>query len=104
MNVDRAKSVEPTFKSNIRIFPKVHNLKKEIRMSKDRSPVLVDFEGRNRLWNHVEVAEYIGSTPGSIRVMCSRREIPFLKIGRRVRFSPESIRRWLEEKRVEAVS
>ena len=55
------------------------------------------------LWNHVEVARYLNSTPGTIRVMCSKRQIPFLKIGRRVRFDPQSIRRWVEEKRVETI-
>ena len=53
------------------------------------------------LWNHEQVARYIGSAPGSVRVKCSRRQIPFLKIGRLVRFDPDEIQRWLQGKRVE---
>ena len=54
------------------------------------------------LWTHEEVADYIGATPGTIRVWCSQKRIPYLKIGRSVRFKHEDIDRWLNQKKVEA--
>ena len=54
-----------------------------------------------KLWTHEDVAEYLSSTPATIRVRCSRREIPHLKVGRSVRFRKADIDRWLEKQRVE---
>lgn len=53
-----------------------------------------------KLMNHVEAAEYIGSTPGSVRWMCSMRRIPHVKLGRSVRFIRSDLDRWIEERRV----
>ena len=54
-----------------------------------------------KLWTCDEAAEYLHKSPMAVRVMCSKRQIPFLKIGRVVRFQPETICRWLEGKCVE---
>lgn len=56
-----------------------------------------------RYMNVEQIAWYLDSTPGSIRVKVWRREIPFLKCGRRVLFDREAIDSWLAAQRVEVV-
>ena len=60
------------------------------------------FEGTTdeRLWRCGELARYLGTTPGTVRVKVSKRQIPFLKIGRSVRFSPSALEEWLASKAV----
>jgi excisionase family DNA binding protein len=47
-----------------------------------------------------ELADYINSTTGSVRVMTSRREIPHIKRGRRVLYDRSEIDAWLDAQRV----
>ena len=47
-----------------------------------------------------EVAGYIRSTVLTVRVKTSRREIPHIKIGRRVLYDRERIDQWLAEQAV----
>lgn len=47
-----------------------------------------------------ELAERLRISEDHIRRMVSQRTIPFVKIGRMVRFAPEDIERWLATKRV----
>ena len=54
----------------------------------------------DRLWNFAEVAHYLNKTPGTIRVMTSKREIPHIKIGRSVRYRKTDIDSWLNKHRV----
>jgi excisionase family DNA binding protein len=49
------------------------------------------------LWNHRQVAEFLGKSPHSIRGMVSRRQIPFIKIGRNCRFDPDRIQNWIQD-------
>ena len=49
-----------------------------------------------------EVAPYIRSTVGTVRVMTSKRQIPHIKRGRRVLYERGSIDKWLDEQRVPA--
>jgi len=48
-----------------------------------------------------ELAGLIHVSKSQIYMMTSTRQIPHLKVGRRVLFDPEQIERWLAEKRVE---
>lgn len=43
-----------------------------------------------------EVAAYLNLKPSKIRKMVFRREIPYVKIGRLVRFKRQAIEAWLE--------
>jgi excisionase family DNA binding protein len=56
-----------------------------------------EWEGiTNKEWmNAFEAAEYCGVSYGAIRNMTYRREIPFYKFGRRLRFRVEDIRNLL---------
>jgi|SaaInlStandDraft_3_1057020.scaffolds.fasta_scaffold157434_1 excisionase family DNA binding protein len=48
-------------------------------------------------WNHTTAAEYIGITPGTMRVWCSKRKIPFIKINGRVRFRQVDLDKFLDD-------
>jgi excisionase family DNA binding protein len=50
-----------------------------------------------------EVATVLRVTPRHVRRLVAERRIPFLKVGRFVRFDPTALNEWLEEQRVEAV-
>jgi excisionase family DNA binding protein len=49
---------------------------------------------KRSLWNVDEVAVYLGVSDRTIRDLVYRRRIPFRKVGRCVRFSPEEIEQW----------
>ena len=51
----------------------------------------------DKLWTAEELAEYLNFSKAAIYAMVYRKEIPFLKIGRRVRFRHEAVERWLNE-------
>jgi len=50
------------------------------------------------------VAEALGVTPRHIQRLVSERRIPFLKIGRFVRFDPADLNVWLGQQRVDVRS
>ncbi len=50
-----------------------------------------------------EVATVLRVTPRHVRRLVAERRIPFLKVGRFVRFDPAVLNDWLDEQRVEAV-
>ena len=56
-----------------------------------------------RLINVVELAEYLGVAPQTVRVWVSQKKISFLKIGGAVRFSPEQIEEILTNSKREAL-
>lgn len=51
--------------------------------------------GDKEWMNAFETANYIGVTYGALRNMAYRREIPFFKMGRRLRFRTEDVRKFL---------
>lgn len=51
-----------------------------------------------------ELAKYIGIAEGTIRVWTCYRRIPFLKIGRCLKFDLREIETWLKDKRREEMS
>ncbi len=55
------------------------------------------------LVNVVELAEYLGVAPQTIRVWVSQKRIPYLKIGAAVRFSSEQIEEILQKGKQEAI-
>ena len=50
-----------------------------------------------------EMSEYIGLTEGTLRVWTCYKKIPYLKIGRLVKFDLREIEVWLKDKKVEEV-
>lgn len=50
------------------------------------------------------LANLLGVSEGFVRSMVYRREIPYAKIGKFVRFDPNEIDLWLIERRVDALS
>lgn len=55
-----------------------------------------------RLTDVPGVAEYLGTTERHIRELVYRRRIPFVKVGRAVRFDLRTIDRWIETNTVKA--
>jgi excisionase family DNA binding protein len=49
-----------------------------------------------RLLTVRDMAECLGTTMGAIYQMVSRRQIPFVKIGRSTRFDKEAIDAWIK--------
>lgn len=49
------------------------------------------------------VAAALGVTPRPVQRLVSERRIPFLKVGRFVRFDPAALNVWLDQQRVEPV-
>ena len=55
------------------------------------------------LLNKRQVADYLGLRVYTIDSWVSQKKIPFVKVGRCVRFRPEAIESWLKERTVEPV-
>ncbi len=51
-----------------------------------------------------ELAEYLGLTKGTLYVWVCQRRIPYLKVGKLVKFDLQEIEEWLKEKRVKEIS
>ena len=49
----------------------------------------------------IELAEYLGISRGTVYVWVCHKKIPYLKVGRLVKFDLRRIEKWLEEKSVE---
>ena len=49
-----------------------------------------------RLLNNAEAAELLNISPHSLRGKVSRREIPFIKVGRRTLFSPSDLEAFIQ--------
>jgi excisionase family DNA binding protein len=43
-----------------------------------------------------DAAHYLGCKPGTLRVWVSKRKVPFVKVGRLVRFRKADLDAWLE--------
>ena len=57
-------------------------------------------EGLPRLFSIGQLAERLGTTPRHVRRLVAERRIPFVKVGRLVRFDPDDIAVWLDGRRV----
>jgi excisionase family DNA binding protein len=55
------------------------------------------FENSKMALTYQEMAEAIGVSETALRVMVHRRQIPFVKIGARVRFIRKDIEAWLKK-------
>ncbi|MCK5014625.1 MAG: helix-turn-helix domain-containing protein, partial [Candidatus Omnitrophica bacterium] len=48
-----------------------------------------------------ELAKYLGITEGTLYSWVCQRKIPYLKVGRLVKFDMRKIEKWLEERSIE---
>lgn len=55
----------------------------------------------DRYWDKKQVAEFLQLTVRAVETMAYRREIPFYKWGRRVRFDPDEVTLWARQERRE---
>jgi excisionase family DNA binding protein len=55
----------------------------------------------DRLLNNDQAAEILNISPFSLRGKVSRREIPFIKVGRRTLFDPADLRAYIEARKVQ---
>jgi excisionase family DNA binding protein len=54
-----------------------------------------------RLLNNTEAAKLLNISPFSMRGKVSRKEIPYIKVGRRTLFSPTDLQAWVEANKVQ---
>lgn len=54
------------------------------------SPLLVTYEEAGRM---------LSLTTRTLRRMVASRDIPFLRVGRQIRFDPADLRKWIEAKK-----
>ena len=52
-----------------------------------------------RLWTVREVARFLGVHEKTIYAMVARRELPSIRLSRRVRFLPDDILRWVSARK-----
>ena len=52
----------------------------------------------NQLLSITRLSEYLDVPIMTIRDWVYKRQIPFVKVGRHVRFSPSDVQRWLSER------
>lgn len=57
-----------------------------------------------RLLDSAAAAEYLGITPRHLRELVYRREVPFVKVGRSLRFDLRRLDRWIAAHSSEAAS
>lgn len=60
---------------------------------------------RNRaeaLWNVAEVGAFLNASREAIYKLVERKQIPHIRLGRKIVFDPVRIRKWLETHTVEA--
>lgn len=55
----------------------------------------------DRLLNNDQAAEILNISPYSLRGKVSRREIPFIKVGRRTLFDPADLRAYIDARKVQ---
>ena len=51
----------------------------------------------NRLLDIKELAEFLGIAEGTVYVWVCHKKIPYIKVGRLIRFDLPKIEKWLEE-------
>ena len=55
---------------------------------------------KKRFLNIEDCAEFLGLSKGTLYVWVCRRKIPYLKVGRLVKFDLEAIEKWIKENSV----
>lgn len=55
-----------------------------------------------RLLDTNAAADYLGYTPTQLRNLVQRRQVPFMKVGKSLRFDIRRLDRWIEQAHAEA--
>ncbi|MBN2401717.1 MAG: helix-turn-helix domain-containing protein [Spirochaetes bacterium] len=55
-----------------------------------------------QLWTNIELGQYLNRSPRTINTDVAKRRIPFIRIGRLIRFRQSEIDAWLDRNRVPA--
>lgn len=63
----------------------------------------VELKGIRGLMDAAEAAEYLGVSERLVRKLTAERRIPFCRVGRLVRFTPEHLNTYISERTVEVV-
>lgn len=53
-----------------------------------------------KLWTYEDLSTYLGRSTNTLRKDVMYERIPYIKIGRLIRFNPDAIALWLQEKQV----
>ncbi len=61
---------------------------------------MTTFDSLPQLLTINQLADHRGSTPRHVRRLVAERRVPYLKVGRFVRFDPAEIAAWLDERRM----
>jgi excisionase family DNA binding protein len=69
-----------------------------------RGPRQRDVRPLPTLLNITMLADHLGVTPRYVRRLIAEERIPYLKLGRLVRFDPDEIAEWLESARKKAAA
>ncbi len=72
--------------------------KKQFRSTNPRHPAVIE----RRPLTPAEAADYLGVTERWVRRAVQERRVPFMKVGRLLRFHPDDLDSWLNEQRVPA--
>ena len=70
-------------------------------MSKERAVSTSHME--KRFLGLEELSQYLGLAKGTVYIWVCHKKIPYLKMGRLVKFDLKEIEAWLKEKRVETM-
>jgi excisionase family DNA binding protein len=57
-----------------------------------------------KLFDITRLADHLGVTPRHVRRLIAERRIPYLKVGRLIRFDPDEIAEWLDSARTKAAA
>jgi excisionase family DNA binding protein len=60
-------------------------------------------EATDALLTKPKTAEYLSITPRHLDYLVEKRRIPFVRVGRYIRFKPSDLDEWIEENRTEAL-
>jgi excisionase family DNA binding protein len=61
------------------------------------SEVLESAEGPRRLMKMNEAADYLNCSKSHLWRMVKKEEVPFLRLGKLVRFEPDQLKKWAAE-------
>ena len=57
-----------------------------------------------RLLDTAGAAEYLGYTEAQLRTLVQRQQVPFMRVGRALRFDVRTLDRWIEKSHQQAAS
>mgnify|MGYP001220046296 CR=1 FL=1 len=68
--------------------------KKSVLAMNGETPSFID----NQLWAYTRLADFLDVPIATIKDWVYKRQIPFVKVGRHIRFVPSDVQKWLSER------